>query len=195
MVLFDFNSRKGYSSPKTPRQGRHLVANMRYSNTLPVQMSNSYSHVLWGKLTEMLCILNAHVIGSFDLFYSKSLYLIWKWDHISIYIIIDGLVATFTESLSLLFKCDWKVWALVLQEMSLSHFHFGFPEILCLLNCAQTTSSLPKFHKRKVWPLSQHHKLTKQNVWVSYKPFLFSFTTSGSHCNSLLHFGQVPLCL
>lgn len=55
--------------------------------------------------------------------------------------------------------------------------------------------SLLESHKRRAWPPSQQHALTKQNVWVFYKPFLLCKTARSLHWSSPLHLGQVPLCL
>lgn len=45
-------------------------------------------------------------------------------------------------------------------------------------------SFLPDFQKRKVWPLSQNHWLSKQNVWAFYNLFSSVFKPTYSHCNA-----------
>lgn len=75
----------------------------------------------------------------------------------------------------------WRKGVILGTGSCLSSIHINF---MSFLNASQTTPFLPKFHKGKVWPPSHHRELTKQNVWVFYKPFLFCFPARGSHCNS-----------
>lgn len=50
-----------------------------------------------------------------------------------------------------------------------------------LFVCFKCCCRLPEFHKRRAWPPSQQHALTKQNVWVFYKPSLLCKAARSLH--------------